>query len=112
MNRNLRNHKVFLLQHYELTKTDAQKVITDLLMINFEMKTPAYLYEKFIQCLHKARIVVRSQNSSDSTIINNQGIYTVQEAFEAMIYFLEDYYLRTNSDDLGGHLMARFIRKN
>jgi len=101
-----RDAMIFFISIYanNTKSADAKQVITDLLMINFEMKTPAHLYEKFIQCLHKARILVKSQNSSNPIIIDNQNMYREQEAFEAMIYFLEDYYLRTNSDDLGGHL--------
>lgn len=41
--------------------------------------------------------------------IETQKILTMQEAYNAMFIFLEDYYFRTNADELGGLLGSMTI---
>lgn len=88
---------LFLKQHYEKTKPDDSGILADDLS-KFNTSTNKYslVQEYWIESLEYIKC----------SVINTQNhpIFTEEEAFEAMYLFLEKYYARTNSDDIGSLL--------
>jgi len=54
--------------------------------------------------LDRARKMISKKASRKSFTTNMVELFSEQEIFEAMILLLEDFYHKTNSDDLGAFL--------
>ena len=90
---------LFLQQHYETTKPDDTGLLVDALR-NPQTKNDDY--RKTIYDWHESikEIKNKALTSTDKTCDD----LTEEKAFEIMYLFLEKYYSRTKSDDIGSLL--------
>jgi len=88
---------LFLQQYYERTKPDDAGIIAKDLLIAQSKRIYNENFCLWNKCLKKVHTKLEFNNKSKLN-------FTEEEVFEAMILFLEKYYEKTNSDDIGGLL--------
>ena len=88
----------FLQQYYEDTKSIDTKNIIEYLLKNKDDKILNTALAEWEKCLKYEKI--KSMQFLENSAVN----FTEENAFEAMVKFLEEYYEATDSDDIGSLL--------
>jgi uncharacterized protein (DUF2225 family) len=93
---------LFIKMYYDETHSrDAKNILNELQNIqNVTRENAAINLDHYLDNARKIILKQVQRNQVDSAL----GLVSEQEAFEAMILVLEEYYYKTDSDDLGSFL--------